>query len=339
MKELTAHVVEIHGKRILLLKNFIEAQTIPAPPVADVWLINHTEREKVKRFLRTILRSSDIRTYLKPIFIDDESELFLHNDSAIIQHLSDGFWRNTDALKLATLIEQVEHYINDHNDRSDDKMDTTERILQYIFDHAYTRRNKIIPLRQQSSLTGYAYPRLDSFFFNIEDAYMNSRVILKEAEEKGYLKREYFDTQHLCRDCSGGFLNYREVCPKCHKHNLKATNLIHHFRCAYLGPETDFAFNNKLICPKCSTQLKNVGVDYDRPGKMFTCKNSVCDHQFQDAPISVGCVHCGLEQAPHELVVKKVYQYSLAEMGLHRFVWGRKTGNSQTIDTGVGNDA
>ncbi|TJZ59981.1 hypothetical protein FAZ15_13925 [Sphingobacterium olei] len=321
MSEIKPHVVEMYGKRILLLNNFIEDCILPNPLIADVWLVNHQERSKVRKFLRSVVRSHDMRVYLKPIYLEDNLRPFFMDDERVMQRLSDGFFGNTDPLQIATLTDQVAYFIEKHRHGRKEKASQQEQILQYIFDYNYTRRSKIVPMRLHQSLTGYAYPRIDSFFFNRSDAYLNSRNILKEAEEQGYLKRTYFDTQHLCKSCSSGFLNYHEVCPKCHEHDLKASNLIHHFRCAYVGPETDFVAHDKLVCPKCSVQLKNVGVDYDKPGKMFTCNNQRCNHQFQEAPIQVGCVDCGTEQETYELVVKKVYQYELSEKGIQRFLF------------------
>lgn len=320
MTALKPRIVEMHGKRILLLNNFIESCVLPEPQLADVWMVDHRDRLKIRKFLRSVVRSSDIRIYLMPIFLDDAIATYIEEDNLVIQRLCDGYWGETDPLKVTMLSGHIADFLEKRGTHEDSFASQNERILQYVFDYGYTRGKSIIPIRQHQSLTGYAYPRIDSFFFNRKDAYLNSRLILKQAEEEGYLKRKYFDTQHLCKECNSGFLNYHEVCPKCGEHDLKATNLIHHFRCAYLGPETDFVSHDKLVCPKCSVGLRNIGVDYDRPGKMFTCKNQRCGHKFQDAPIQVCCVDCGTVQTPYELVVKKVYQYDLAEAGVNRFI-------------------
>lgn len=320
MTALQPHVVDMQGKRVLLLNNYIESGVLPEPQLADIWLVDHKDRTKIKSFLRAVVRSSDVRVYLMPIFLDDAIGTYIEEDTLVIQRLCDGYWGEVDALKAALLCEHITDFIRQRGIAEMTFASQHERILQYIFDYMYTRAKSLLPIRQHQSLTGYAYPRIDSFFFNRKDAYLHSRQILKQAEEEGYLKRKYFDTQHLCKTCSSGFLNYHEVCPKCGEHDLKATNLIHHFRCAYLGPETDFAAHHKLICPKCAVELRNIGVDYDRPGKMFTCKSQSCGHKFQEAPIQVCCVDCGTAQAPYELVVKKVYQYDLAEAGVAKFI-------------------
>lgn len=322
MMQIQPKIEQINSKQFLLLNDFIEADMLPAGDMGDVWLVNSTQGSKVKKFLRQVLRSNDRRVYLKPILLEDRIRPFLGVDAAIIGRLSDGYFEAMSPLKLATLIDQVHYYLNRFLNPVLPGMDQHERVLQYIFDLAYTRGSAIIPLRSHQSLTGYAYPRIDSFFFNIKDAYMNSRLILKKAAEEGFLVRTYHDTQHLCSDCNSGFLNYHEICPKCKNHNLKAMPLVHHFRCAYVGPESDFMLHDNMVCPKCSTALRNLGVDYDKPGKVFICKNQQCNHKFQEAPIRVCCVDCGKEHDPYELVVKKVYEYALAERGIQRYVYG-----------------
>ena len=191
-------------------------------------------------------------------------------------------------------------------------------LLQKTFDYYYTRKKRIKPVLNHISLTGYSYPRIEAYFSTTRDAFIISRLLLQEAYTNGWLSRKYMDTSHLCHKCSSGFLNYREICPKCGEHNLRASHIIHHFRCAYVGKEKDFNFKNKLVCPKCSSELKNLGVDYDRPGKTFTCRNKKCDHEFQDAPVGVNCVDCETEQSPSELIVRKIYEYKITSLGMEK---------------------
>lgn len=316
-------IVQIYDLKILLLNHSIEEGVIPDPDLADVWMVNHPEPSKVKSFLRKTIRSKYLKIYLKPIFLQKEFKKgyeYLH-ENLYIEELSDGYIENLQILEKIQLVDRVNTYISKYlSIRSQHKYGENEAILQACFDYYYTRRKQIVPIRSHTSVSGYSYPRLEAHFLTIEDAYKYSRVLLKNAFLDHLLDRHYVDTKHLCHRCGGGFLNYREICPKCKSHNLQMAPLIHHFRCAYIGPKSDFLYRDQLICPKCSSVLHNLGVDYDHPGFTFICKEENCGNQFQHPPILVSCVECNTDQSPDQLVVRKVYKYSFTEKGLQYFL-------------------
>jgi len=314
---MTDTVIEIHGKKVLLLEHAVEHDVLPDPCNSDIWVINHSDEWLVRRFLRRIVRSKNIKMYLKPVFLQKEFKKFYATKDYHLKYLSDGYIKGLDIIEKIPLIEQVSSFIEKYADkRNHEDFAENDFFIQKTFDYYYTRKKRITPVLKHKSLTGYSYPRIETYFYNNREAFINSRMLLQEAFTNNWLSRHYVDTSHLCHNCSSGFLNYREICPKCSHHNLKASNLIHHFRCAYVGVEKDFIFKDKMVCPKCSSELRNVGVDYDRPGKIFNCKNKKCQHEFQDAPVGVHCVDCETEQAPHELVVRKIYEYEITAQGM-----------------------
>lgn len=316
-------IVQIYNCKVLLLNKAIEDEVIPNPEIADIWVVNHNITSKVKRFLRKVICSPDIRVYLKPIFLqrEFEKEYEYVYENLYIEELSDGYIENLQILEKLQLVDRVNAFVTKYTDgRNRNNLSDIDTILQSIFDFYYTRKCPITPIRSHNTLSGYAYPRLEAHFTSIEDAYRYSRVLLQEAYLDNLLSREYVDTKHLCRKCGGGFLNYREICPKCKSHNLKVIPLIHHFRCAYIGPRSDFMYRDQMICPKCSSILHNLGVDYDSPGVTFVCKNEHCNNSFQHPPILVSCVDCNTDQYPDDLIVRKVYKYSFTEKGLQRFL-------------------
>lgn len=314
---MTDTVIEIHGKKVLLLEHAVEHDVLPDPCSTDIWVINHSDEWLVRRFLRRVVRSKNIKIYLKPVFLQKEFKKFYTTKDNHLKLLCDGYIKGLDILEKIPLIEQVASFVNRYADKRNNE-DFTENnfFIQKTFDYYYTRKKRITPVLKHKSLTGYSYPRIETYFYNNREAFINSRMLLQEAFANNWLSRHYIDTGHLCHNCSSGFLNYREICPKCSNHNLKASSIIHHFRCAYVGVEKDFVFKDKLVCPKCSSELRNLGVDYDKPGKIFNCKSKKCQHEFQDAPVGVHCVDCGTEQAPHELVVRKIYEYEITAQGM-----------------------
>lgn len=316
-------IVQIYDKRVLLLDNSIEEETLPDPDLSDVWVVNHHSPSKVKVFLKKIIRSENLKVYLKPVFLQREFkkgyEYFREN--LYIEELCDGYIENMQMQEKVQLLDRVNYFVQKYaENRGHKQLSGDKAILQSSFDYYYTRQKSIIPLKSRNSLSGYTHPRIEAHFFSIENACKYSRVLLKGAFSENLLDREFIDTLHLCHHCGGGFLNYRQICPKCKSQNLKMIPLIHHFRCAYIGPKTGFLYKDQLICPKCSSLLLNPGVDYDSPGSTFICKNTSCNNQFQRPPILVSCVDCETNQSPHELVVRKVYKYSFTEKGLQHFL-------------------
>jgi|SRR5690554_15525 len=311
-------VIEVYSKKILLLEQAIEQNILPDPDIADVWVVNHKDQWLIRRFLRSIIHSKNIKIYLKPVFLQKEFKKFYAEKSSHLKHLSDGYIKKMELSAKLPLIELTERFIQRNKNKRNPVDFITENnfLIQKTFDYYYTRNKTIKPVLERKSLTGYAYPRIEAYFYDKKEAFIISRMLLQEAYNRGCLSRDYVDTSYLCHSCHSGFLNYREICPKCKGHNLKARFLIHHFRCAYVGIETDFAYNDKLICPKCSSELRNLGVDYDKPGKIYLCQNKKCNHDFQEPPIGVNCIDCKTEQSPYELFVKKIYEYEITTKGI-----------------------
>ena len=316
-------LIQIYDRNILLLDNYIEKGIIPDPDLADVWVINHPDPSKVKAFLRKTIRSKDLRVYLKPIFLKKEFEKgyeYLH-ENLYIKELCDGYIANLQIFDKIQLIDRISHFVSKYaNARNQSTLNQEDFILQVSFDYYYTRQKQIVPIRSHVSLSGYIHPRIEAHFLSIDDGDKYSRLLLREAYYENLLTRDYIDTLHLCHRCGGGFLNYREVCPKCKSHNLRVMPLIHHFRCAYIGPKDDFMYKDQMICPKCSSLLLNLGVDYDQPGFTFVCKEENCKHEFQHPPILASCVECNTDQSPDQLIVRKVYKYSFTEKGVQHFL-------------------
>lgn len=316
---MTDTIIEKYGKKVLLLRHAIEQNSIPDPSLSDIWVVNHEDEILVSNFLHQIIRSEDLKIYLKPIYLQKDFKPRYITKDLHLKYLSDGYIKELNFIDKIPFIEQINMFVEKYEHRRNVKdFEENEFLIQKTFDYFYTRKRTIKPVLSHKSLAGYSYRRLDANYFNSREASIYSQLILREAYLKGLLSRHYMDTSHLCKKCSSGFLNYRETCPKCHRHDLKTRNIIHHFRCAYVGGEDDFIFNNKLFCPKCSTELKNIGVDYDKPGKIFKCKDAKCLHEFQDAPVRVVCVDCETEQLTQELMVRKIYKYKITDLGIEK---------------------
>jgi CheY-like chemotaxis protein len=148
------------------------------------------------------------------------------------------------------------------------------------------------------------------------DVPLAANIVIREAEalcSHGLLKREFFDRFHVCPRCESFRLHVREECVKCRSSHLKDEQYLHHFSCAFQGPEDDFRQGDSLICPKCRQELTHFGFDYDRPGTMVVCQD--CAHAVSDPTIGFVCVDCGGHVDSDAASTRDVYTYHLTDQG------------------------
>ena len=68
-----------------------------------------------------------------------------------------------------------------------------------------------------------------------------------------------------------------------------------------------------LVCPKCATQLRHIGADYDRPLENYLCNE--CGQSFIEPLVIARCLACGAENPTEALVPRQVYALRLSERG------------------------
>jgi len=149
------------------------------------------------------------------------------------------------------------------------------------------------------------------------DVALTTPVIAREAEalcEHGLLRREFFDKFHVCPRCDSLRLHVREECVQCHSSNLEEEQYLHHFRCAYQGPEQEFRRGDQLICPKCRYELTHFGFDYDRPGSMVVCQ--ACGHAASEPAVGFVCLDCGNHVGGDVAPIRDLYTYRLTDHGI-----------------------
>ena len=113
---------------------------------------------------------------------------------------------------------------------------------------------------------------------------------LNRLRADGLVQLTFFERLHHCPGCRSARLIVREQCPRCASAQLKEESYLHHFRCAFQGPESDFVVGDDLKCPKCRRELHHFGTDYDRPGQFVTC--SACTHTTSEPDIAFVCADC-----------------------------------------------
>lgn len=149
------------------------------------------------------------------------------------------------------------------------------------------------------------------------DVPLSRRLVTREAEslcEHGLLKREFFERFHICPSCDSYRLHVREECSQCRSSNLSEEQYLHHFRCAFQGPEADFRRGDELICPKCHHALTHFGFDYDRPGTMVVCGS--CGHAASEPSVGFVCLDCGVHTDSDVAATRDVFSYQLTDQGV-----------------------
>ena len=147
---------------------------------------------------------------------------------------------------------------------------------------------------------------------NMKDEFIHFNHVLLEL---GYAKRKNFvERIHVCPHCKGSHLFYMEACPKCNSSLLKEEPVLHHFRCANISPESSYAFDGELRCPKCHQFLRHIGVDYDRPSSVYTCQE--CSHTFLHTRMKVYCSTCQKTFRPSDLLAADIYSYEFTSEGI-----------------------
>ena len=291
-------------KEIYFISDFKELD-VKKVVISDGLVLDYADKEGCFSFLK-LIRSSYIESiYLVPVFI-----LALNDDvDEFSRALSDGVLRSLQDETFEGSFNVIDQRIRQL--QTSDTNDLLIRIQNKVLRYYYTRQKRIAPITSVKAHTGYTYPLLSLHYqnANTEDMFK----LIDDLEAKEFVRPRYEDILHLCSNCFSAFINYREVCSKCGSSDLYMENLIHHFVCAKVAPETDFISGNQMVCPKCNKLLHHIGVDYDKPSVVYTCNS--CGHHSQESIMQAACFNCKTVQTVDALIEKKVNNYELTVLG------------------------
>lgn len=146
----------------------------------------------------------------------------------------------------------------------------------------------------------------------------------------GFASRELFDRFHVCGSCRSSRLNVREECMSCRSPDLTTSTLLHHFKCSRQGPEQDFRRDTgPLVCPKCASELRHYGTDYERSGTVMVCGG--CSHSGTKTAVGFKCLDCEAHYDSEAVETRNVYGYVITAAGTAYLKdWRHKNANAQT---------
>ena len=100
------------------------------------------------------------------------------------------------------------------------------------------RHDGIVPQLDPFAPAGHAFAEAERL---LGVAAGEARPVLEELADLGLLQRELHNRVHVCPQCTRCQLNFRETCTSCASIDLGIERLVHHFACAYIGLDSEFA--------------------------------------------------------------------------------------------------
>jgi len=315
---------EVHGKDVkmpLKVENVEKIKDLDFDSISSfsIFLIYTNRNDFFENICKRIRRNPNPHTYLSPIVLLETEMHFPNRLKAMADIIINLNESNREDINRSFFqkIDKIHRSFKDLNILQGAKDNS---IILKIVRYLYTRDKKAEPVRDSSSLYGLSYPYLETLLTKEDASIFNMLDLL---EDRRFLFGKFFEKVHFCNKCFSAFLNFMETCVNCSSGNLSVENLIHHFPCAYVGPEEDFIEGNVLRCPKCRKELKGLGVDFDRPTTIYKCND--CGFVSQDAHVKAICFHCEKESEPEDLILRTIKNYELTALGENIAIYGMES--------------
>lgn len=133
------------------------------------------------------------------------------------------------------------------------------------------------------------------------------------------IRKVALDTVCACPECES-MASFRPGCGSCGSGFLEKQDLIHHYACAHVGPESEFRQHSAsdLSCPKC--RMKNLvsGADFELTEGCLSCRD--CD-ALTPQPAMVGhCMACQHRFMAADAKVITIYGYQFGRAGAQAII-------------------
>ncbi len=186
--------------------------------------------------------------------------------------------------------------------------DSALTMLQFL----YTRGRDIEAEVDADSPIAYRYPLAETL---LQSDVLESNSILQDMASRGLLQGRHVDRLFTCPSCESYQVPVKELCPECKSTHLGVEESIHHFRCGYVGPESEFTVNGTNQCPKCFSAIRHIGVEYNRPGRFSICRQ--CNFWAADPDLAAWCANCDEYHSPADLKPVNINTFVLGQAGVN----------------------
>lgn len=227
-----------------------------------------------------------------------EIPIFCRHPSELSPHLCDGLIKEQqDWVDFLKTFYQRQEQLLKHNGAS-----SLDRFLAYAWPRVSF---SLTPRWHLQSKSSYQFPLLDCL--KVKD----EQKTLARWQQSGVVQEQLLvDRVRQCPRCDSEHLNYVDICPRCKSIDISSNVSLHCFTCGHVGEQAQFQLDTALRCPTCLTQLRHIGVDYDRPLERFHCGS--CDHRFIEGQVVASC-HEQHRHSPDQLKERRIYRYELGQ--------------------------
>lgn len=303
------------GDMVLTIDSFIDIDSTPDIQ-SDYFNCIYINTTSERAFHAIMFGASPILSYkcsYKPIFANTA----LSGKEQMIDYIVDAYVSDMSNEKVYEIIDKIKKTKEKYGIKQEIARPTQpNQLFANILRYQLSRDQRVLGhrLMEKSSL-GYINPIFEHYhsmsLFHLAEMFTFKDSMV----ECGALRKSHhLIKEHLCPKCNHSHLLYTECCPNCGSSNLKIQNIIHHFSCANVAPESAYNVGGMLICPKCHKKLRHIGVDYDRPAVIYSCND--CENSFTTPLTKATCCYCQSTYPVSALVPRDVVDYEITEEGI-----------------------
>lgn len=187
-----------------------------------------------------------------------------------------------------------------------DNLAKSEKLLVYFF---MRDDFELFPRFNPSSSKLYEYPIVQ----DLSEDEKNIEWFYELIRKNLLTFKTLVDRVRLCNKCSSAHLYFIDVCPNCKSIDIKKTRAVHCFTCGYVAQEAEFKTLQGMVCPKCNTKLRHIGVDYDFPTVQYGCNS--CGFLFEEPLVLYKCIDCQEQDLPEKLNIQEFYSIEMTMFG------------------------
>ncbi len=268
-----------------------------ADPNVPLLIVGY-DRQKIKQQLR--IQRSHPETCLRPIVVAGINERSL--DSELMQLADWVLPPQADQDQLLETRSGIELLLQQVTSLPAARDDRVLNLLQFL----HSRVSKLQPIVDPDAILAYRYP-LAECLLGLADQPLTE--LLDDLAKHEVLNRQHVDRLFTCPNCDHYRTCVKELCPQCDSTHLSCQESIHHFRCGYVAPESEFMVKGRPQCPKCHGDIQHIGVEYNRPGQFVVCGD--CNYWASEPKLMAWCSVCNTYHDPADLKAVNVYAYRL----------------------------
>ncbi|MDF1646031.1 MAG: hypothetical protein P1U61_03480 [Legionellaceae bacterium] len=190
-----------------------------------------------------------------------------------------------------------------------ERQDINVFICRYLFSR---KKIQLLPQITCHNPYGFIYPLVQAL--STGGSANEHWYVLNSLVKREYLEVvEAINELQVCPKCEGGLLNFKNCCPNCESVDLHVEPFVHCFSCGNIGPVKEFMSHQELVCSRCQTTLKHIGIDYDKPLEDKICEK--CQHRFFEPNTLCVCLVCDDVGKPEGLKTRKLNAFQLTQKG------------------------